>query len=110
MTKRELIEKIMAEAMGQSYVRGNYTVVIIKWQGLEGVGVAKRNPPDVPNQILGYNKAWGRARKDLIGQAWKRELGNLFDHKLDCPVEIHVINPLYFTFEPPLTWDITGLS
>lgn len=74
-SRREVAKTIAEEGKVDVYRRGNFTVVIIRWEGyLPGVGVAKRNPSDKENGSLGLNKAYGRALKDIADRVWKIDL------------------------------------
>ena len=72
MSKRGIAKQIAAESGVLYHYQGNFTVAIVTWHGLEGIGVSKRNPiEDEYNKQQGERRAYGRAVRDLVAKAVK---------------------------------------
>jgi len=70
MERRDVIKRVSDQGKARYYYQGNFTIAIVTWGGLEGVGVAKCNVnEDQYDQTVGQRQAFHRAARAIAEQA-----------------------------------------
>ena len=69
MERRDVIKRVSDQGKARYYYQGNFTIAIVTWGGLEGVGVAKCNVnEDKYDQTVGQRQAFNRAARAIAEQ------------------------------------------